>query len=130
MPDLTPQEQIDALRFELEDTRAENEYLHAIFGEAQGQAVYFKKETIRMGKEAIQFGKEAAQFYKEASRLGKEAIQLGIEVIRLNNLLVQVRQEANLADLSPELRHAIEGLQEVEVPDVSDILKPEEVSNA
>jgi hypothetical protein len=43
---------------------------------------------------------------------------------------VQVRQEANLADLSPELRHAIEGLQEVEVPDVSDVLKLEEVSNA
>jgi hypothetical protein len=80
MPDMTPQEQYDALRRLYEQAIADKERLQAHRGELQGQIV-----------------------------------QLGAEAIRLRELLVQVAREVNLADLSPELRHAIERERENEV---------------
>jgi hypothetical protein len=44
-----------------------------------------------------------------------QVIQNGAEAIRLRELLVQVVQEINLADLSPALRHAIEDLRNEEM---------------
>jgi hypothetical protein len=80
MPDMTPQEQYDALRRLYEQAIADKERLQAHRGELEGQIV-----------------------------------QLGAEAIRLRELLVQVAREVGLADLSPELRHAIERERENEV---------------
>jgi hypothetical protein len=80
MPDMTPQEQYDALRRLYEQAIADKERLQAHRGELEGQIV-----------------------------------QLGAEAIRLRELLVRVAREVNLADLSPELRHAIERERENEV---------------
>jgi hypothetical protein len=73
MPDMTPQEQYDALQRLYEQAIADKERLQAQRGELEGQIV-----------------------------------QIGAEAIRLRELLAQVVQEVNLADLSPALRHALE----------------------
>jgi predicted nucleic acid-binding Zn-ribbon protein len=79
MPDMTPQEQYDALRRLYEQAIADKERLQAQRGELEGQI-----------------------------------IQMGSELVRLRELLTQVVQEVNLADLSPALRHAIERERENE----------------
>jgi hypothetical protein len=65
----------------------------------------------RMHEDAI---RRIEQMKAHRGELEGQIIQMGAEAIRLRELLVQVVQEVNLADLSPDLRHALEALRESE----------------
>jgi hypothetical protein len=58
---------------------------------------------------------ENERMREHRGELEGQIVQIGAEAIRLRELLVQVMQEVQLADLSPALRHALERERENEV---------------